>query len=71
MRLKIISDGSRKGTRVIDANSGEEIEGVTNVEWYWAYEDNDAVPYCKLYVESVPLDAGFTNNDAKPEKEIL
>jgi hypothetical protein len=32
-RLKIVSDGNFIGTRVIDAETGEEIGGVTGVTW--------------------------------------
>jgi hypothetical protein len=71
MRLRIISNGTGKGTRVVDAKTGEEIEGVTSVEWFWSYEKDNAVPSCKLTVQSVPLDAELSNHEAKPEKEIL
>jgi hypothetical protein len=72
MRLRILSDGSPKGTRVVDAESHKEIEGVTAVEWYWSYEEDNAVPYCKLTIASVPLDAGLSNSDAaETDKDIL
>jgi hypothetical protein len=71
MRLKITSDGSRKGTKVLDAKSNEEIEGVMGVEWKWSYDQDNAQPYCVITVESVPLEAVMTNSDSKPEKEIL
>jgi hypothetical protein len=71
MRLKVISSGNRKGTKVVDASTNEEIEGVTAIEWRWSFEDNNATPLCKITVEAVPLDAELSNSDAKPEKEIL
>ena len=33
MELKIISDGTSDGTKVVDWKTGEVLEGVTNVEW--------------------------------------
>lgn len=33
MRIKIVSDGTRFGTRVLNAVTGEELERVTSVEW--------------------------------------
>lgn len=33
MRVKITSDGTAFGTRVVDAESGEPIERVTSVSW--------------------------------------
>ena len=34
MELKIISDGTSDGTKVVDWKTGEVLEGVTSVEWY-------------------------------------
>lgn len=33
MKLKIISDGTSEGTKVINAATGEEIEGVERIQW--------------------------------------
>ena len=33
MELKIISDGTSAGTKVVDWKTGEELEGVISVEW--------------------------------------
>lgn len=33
MRVKIESDGTPNGTRVLNADTGEKIEGLTKVEW--------------------------------------
>lgn len=33
MKLKIVSDGTRAGTFVTDAETGEPVERVTRVEW--------------------------------------
>jgi hypothetical protein len=33
MRLKIISDGTPMGTQVVDAETGEPLEGVSAVSW--------------------------------------
>ena len=33
MRIKIISDGKPTGTRIVNAETGERIEGVTGIKW--------------------------------------
>lgn len=38
MKLKIISDGTRAGTKVVN-ESGETVEGVTSIEWHYSQED--------------------------------
>lgn len=35
MKLKIESDGTTRGTRVINAATGEELEDVREVTWEW------------------------------------
>lgn len=33
MKLKIISDGTEENTKVVDQETGEELRGVTSIEW--------------------------------------
>jgi hypothetical protein len=33
MRIKIISDGTMRGTHVVDRDTGDELMGVTSVHW--------------------------------------
>jgi len=33
MKLKIISNGTDLGTKVVDAETGSVVEGVTSIEW--------------------------------------
>lgn len=40
MRVKIVSDGTRLGTKVVDAQTGEAIEGVVGVGWRIAADGN-------------------------------
>ena len=35
MKLKIESDGTMGGTRVVEASTGEPVEGVREVTWDW------------------------------------
>ncbi len=39
MRLKIVSDGTPLGTRVEDAETGEKIEFVRDIQWGLRYND--------------------------------
>lgn len=38
-RIRIVSNGTSPGTRVEDADTGEDIEGVVNVEWSCAVDE--------------------------------
>ena len=38
MRLQVISDGTRSGTKIVNEN-GEEVDGVTKVEWNFTQND--------------------------------
>lgn len=33
MKLKVISDGTAQGTKVVNAETGEELENVFGVQW--------------------------------------
>lgn len=33
MKLKIISDGTSFGTKIIDSTTGEEVEEITSIRW--------------------------------------
>ena len=39
IKLKVISDGTPSGTKVVDSKTGEEIEGVRSVEWSIAFNE--------------------------------
>lgn len=44
MRIKIESDGTPQGTRVLNAETGDMVEGVTGVEW--------VLPDCNSYARA-------------------
>lgn len=39
MKLKILSDGTAIGTRLVDATTGESIHGLLNLAWSIAHDD--------------------------------
>lgn len=43
MKIKVISDGTAEGTKVIDSASGEALSGVQEVRWHVRAEDHYAV----------------------------
>lgn len=56
MKLRIVGDGTRKGTRVENAATGEVLEGVLSATWEMdAYAGNNNA-YVVLRVEKVHLD---------------
>lgn len=60
MKLRIISDGTREGTHVIDAETGKEVEGVLKVR---ISIDRDGVE-AEITVAGVDLDIiGFDSKE--------
>jgi hypothetical protein len=53
MWLKIISDGTVKGTRVVDAQTGEEVGNVTAVSWSMG---NDGLTEAVVTLGCVPAE---------------
>lgn len=56
MRVRVTSDGTRAGTRIVDADSGEPIDGLHCLGIVWEIEDHDAEPVCTLKCRSVEVD---------------
>lgn len=54
MKIKITSDGTPRGTKVIDQKTGEELEGVLMLSWTMAAEE--AVGVVTLELVGVPCD---------------
>lgn len=56
MKIKIISDGTRQGTRIVNAKTGEEIEGVVSVEWDMSVRYGDFESQLTLEIANVQLE---------------
>lgn len=61
MRLKIVSDGTPVGTKVIDTETGEVLEGVVAIKWsVQSHHEKGEVPYhdvrCWLEIEGTPVE---------------
>lgn len=57
MKVKIISDGTAMGTKVIDPKSGEMLEGVIGVDWSCGLGANEATATITLVQVPVELRA--------------
>ena len=55
MRIKIISDGTPTGTRVVCAETGEIVKGVTSVEWSHATPGKPSYAVLKLHLVPVEI----------------
>jgi hypothetical protein len=53
MKLKIISDGTHRGTKVINAETGEVLQGVYEVSW--EHKAND-IPHAVIKCYQVPYE---------------
>lgn len=47
-KLKIISDGTAMGSKVIDVKSGEAIEGIASIMWNIGIDDSEAMVTLQL-----------------------
>jgi hypothetical protein len=54
MRIKIVSDGTSKGTSVVNAETGEPIEMVTRV--LWRLDAKEQVAEAVLYLKKVSVE---------------
>ncbi len=53
MKLKIISEGLDKNTKVINVETGEVLENVTSIKW-GAYPNN--LTECTITLHSIPIE---------------
>lgn len=54
MRVKIVSDGTPTGTRLVDAETGKTIRGVRKITWGSGYPGD--VPTATVEFISVPIE---------------
>ncbi len=67
IKLKIISDGTPSGTKVIDAVTGENLDGVKAVSWRIGVDR--ALAECNLELCHVPAEVvGYAAPDDTPPK---
>ncbi len=55
MRIKIISDGTTLGTRLVNAETGESIDGATSITWSANIDDGSVVALVRFI--RLPIDA--------------
>jgi hypothetical protein len=80
MKLKIISDGYCKGTKVVNEETGEELRGVTKIEWFLSVDSEIATARITLVatkvevlakLESFILPPRYENTQIPREQEAL
>lgn len=69
MKLKIISDGHR--SRLVNADTGEQIEGVLAVEWSHDARRGKRPVQCTIVVEDVGLEAETIAFEQPPNKTFV
>lgn len=60
MKLKIVSDGTREGTKLIDENSGEMIHGVSEI--IWSANPNNTMTKTTIKFFNIPVEIISTAN---------
>lgn len=60
--LRIVSDGTPRGTRVLNAETGEELAGVRSVLWHIGM---DGFARATIEVWAVPIDAVAAVSDSE------
>lgn len=61
MRIKIISDGTAVGTRVVDRDTGEQLRNVIGIRWRIADYDDRAIAQIEFSNVEVELEAEVKN----------
>lgn len=62
MKIKIISDGTVHGTEVVNAETGETIEGIVSIEW--SIQVKRGEPYARAIIKAIDVPIEFTGNAA-------
>lgn len=60
MKIKIVGDGTLRGTRVVNAATGELLEGVQGIKWEARYDDP---PVCRLDMIQIPVELDAETGD--------
>jgi chitodextrinase len=68
LKLKIISDGTRAGTKVVNED-GAEVEGVTRVQWNFSQEDGEV--WATFTIGDAPCEAKAQAPEAEGDGAIL
>lgn len=55
LRLKIVNDGTRAGTKIVDGQ-GRELEGVAGISWSFSHDKNEGVPRATIDLEGVAFE---------------
>ena len=63
MKIKIISDGTSHGTKVINADTEEMVEGVVAVEWKVRADEDFATAHIEFENIPVELEAEFKDKE--------
>ena len=65
MKLKIISDGTSLGTKIVNSDTGEEVEEITSIHWeITAGEGSRAT----IQFDRIQCDVdGWTNDDTSED----
>ena len=66
MKIKIISDGTVTGTRVLDADTGEELKDCTAVHWYIDTVHGIAIADVRFWKTEVDLVGEQEDEDFPP-----
>lgn len=65
MKLKLISDGTTRGTQLVNMETGEEVENLRDI--YWLSPLND-VPTLLVEMVAVPVEITAEGNEVKMER---
>lgn len=60
MELKIISDGTTVGTKLVDAATGEKIQYVQSIEW--EIDAKTLIAYATIKLAKVPIETTLLSN---------
>lgn len=56
MRIKVVSDGTRGGTKILDADTGESIDALRVIGINWEVPDRDGHPVLTLRCQGAEVE---------------
>ena len=67
LKLKIQSDGTNKGTKILNADTGEALDKVTRL--YWCMNADNAIATCTIVIADVAMEFDDSEGRAKISEE--
>jgi len=71
MKIKIVSDGTVHNTKVIDLETGKEVQGITQIKWYCDATTGETVAELQFWNVPVEIQQELYFEESREVREHL